>query len=470
VTEEQNPRNSLAEGPTSKDSTLPQTNPGGVSKDGSEGPGPDRLEKTLGKWRSERGRSNTPSTQPLFNTCIDYFKMRFDASYEDRPSFFEKLLKVLLVDPSFFHEGPGINGYMKKLDMGVGLSLWYGGTITKNNLGQSTTVLEMKGSACRDYEEHVFSDAQYKDEFAKREDVLRQAWIELIDACLDLGGHCTRIDLPTDDMSGTLTSDEIKDKITKREYTTFIRRLDVTDASDIPLEEGGNVEGDLVGIATTKMSKLSGYSATFGGRDTTQLCIYDKKAEQQMKGNFVSCKSWIRFEVRYYHKNAERELPRLYEALLASNESSHIAGALAATIQFKEPNEKDENHRHEAKGWGKWSAFLAGVQANEPFAALEPTLSIGTNAAWLVKEAAKVMVRIVSATGCSVDQLFKILVVEGVNRLDNKDLQAINQFRRAADKEPYRNLDDVQRAVLSLPMMGIDVPKKLMQLFYGHKS
>ena len=45
---------------------------------------------------------------------------------------------------------------MKKLDLGVGLSLWYGGSITKTSEGRLTTVLEMKGSACRDYEERLF--------------------------------------------------------------------------------------------------------------------------------------------------------------------------------------------------------------------------------------------------------------------------------------------------------------------------
>jgi hypothetical protein len=193
-----------------------------------------------------------------------------------------------------------------KLELGPGLSLWYGGTITKDCYGHATTVLEMKGEACRDFEERRFfqeENAEQKD----RDAIIRKGWLDLLVEARRMEGQCTRVDLPTDDLSGTITTDLIKAKVQNREYTTKMRRLEVTDETDMNLFNGASES--LPGYASVLDSKLRGYSATFGSRDSMQLCIYDKAAERTVRGFVVDVKSWIRFEVRYYHKNAEAEIP-----------------------------------------------------------------------------------------------------------------------------------------------------------------
>lgn len=452
--------------PKVDDRSLARPGDDAETKGGPEGNGPDRPELAEDGERSEaRGCSNTPQTE-RFNTCIDYLKFRFEVGYGEKPDFFADLLTTLKVDLEDASEGPGINGYMKKLDLGVGLSLWYGGSITKTSEGRLTTVLEMKGSACRDYEERLFVLDMLGDN-TKRKEALREGWIALLNLCLEMRGKCTRIDLPTDDLSGTITAEEIKEKVKKREYTTAMRRKETTDALDVPSAYVPKEGDELTGIATERDSKLSGYTATFGSRDHIQLCIYDKKAEQSLKGNFVSAKSWVRFETRFYHESAEAEIPYLLLALDKGEESEHIASCLAGSIEFKEPNGLDEHHRSEGKTWGKWAEFLKGVERFKPFASEEPVYSIETNARWLNKEAAKAMARVATALGVNVVELFSLIAYEGAKRLTKKDLLMVNQWRRRKGRAPLRSREEVVGLCSDLPGLDGEIPPEVSELLFG---
>ena len=417
------------------------------------------------------GSSNTPHRKPCFNTCIDYLKFRFDEGFDKDIAFFGKLLELLKVDVSSAHEEPGKNGYMKSKLLAIGTSIMYGGTITNTNDGQATTLLELKGSGCRDFEDRVYTVMVFQGTTRSRDDILREAWASLIKQCLIMDGHCTRVDLPTDDMSGTITAANISEKVKKREYTTLMRHLEITDANSLPEDDiAENLKAKLPGIPTVIDSKLSGYCAIFGGRQTSQLCIYDKKAEQNAKGIDVIPESWMRFEVRYYHQNAEDEIDLLLKALEASTEAEHIVGCLAAAIEFKEPKKISDDHRSRAETWSKWTAFLQGVRANDPFAKLEPTLTIESNVSWLVKEASKALCRVCATISKSPLEIIKILLVEGSGRLDKKDLQVINQRRRHLGNKEFVSVDEAMRHLFALPGMNINVSDELMELFYGKKS
>ena len=88
-----------------------------------------------------------------------------------------------------------------------------------------------------------------------------------------MDGDCKRVDLPTDDFSGNITVDELKQKVAHHFYSTDLRALEVTDQ-----------KAELKDVKTVKDSKLSGYSATFGTRKSLQLCVYDKLAERMSAG------------------------------------------------------------------------------------------------------------------------------------------------------------------------------------------
>jgi DNA relaxase NicK len=464
-----------------KTDTLLETNFDGDNtnanlKDGSEAERPERLEKALESPEGARGYSNTPHISPKFNTCIDYFKFRFDTSYEDNPGVFEKLFQILCVELDETQPTPGINGYTKKLDMGVGLSIWYGGTITKTTDGKETSVLEMKGSACRDFEDRTFSNRTIiNGEPIAFDDSCRMAWIDLIHEVIRIGGTCTRIDLPTDDLSGLMTPEEIKEKITNKQYTTRMRTIELTDSmgnesfsNDF---NGESVDGkSLAGIASVRDNKLSGFTATFGNRKCMQLCIYDKKAERKVRGVEIEEPYWVRFEVRYYHENAEAEIPFLLNALENNTVSQHIASCLATAIDFKEEATRDSHHASEKKQWSKWKEFLQGVEKNKPFSKNFHDYSIESNANWLKKEASKALVKVALSLGVNVSQVVLVLALEGANRFDNKDLQAVNQWRRAKDLPKYKSVKEMKDTIYKYAMTLDELPEEVVELFNEKKK
>lgn len=446
------------------------------TKDGSEAGRPDRLEDAGNSREALRGCSNTPHISPKFNTCIDYLKFRFDTSYENEPSFFDRLLEILCVEKGESAECPGINGYTKRLDFGVGLSLWYGGTITKTAEGKKTTVLEMKGSACRDFEDRVFSSSNIlSGEPISFEDSCKGAWIDLLHEIIRLGGTCTRVDLPTDDLSGLITPEDIKEKVTKKQYTTRMRTIELTDSMGAESFgddfNGQSIKGkSLAGIASVKDNKLSGFTATFGNRKCLQLCIYDKKAERKVRGFDVLEPSWMRFEVRYYHENAQAEIPFLLYALESNTVSEHIASCLATAIDFKEEATRDSHHASEKKRWSKWEAFLQGVEKNKPFSKNAHDYSIETNAKWLKKEASKCLAKVALSLGCDVYSVAILLLLDGIERLDNKDLQAVNQWRRAKNFPLYRSTKEMVQAVYKKSALLDELSEDSVQLLHGKKE
>lgn len=81
------------------------------------------------------GSSNTPHTKPNINTCGDYLKIRFNVGHEKNPSFFEKMFKELGFNPDEFGREGVYNNYLHHLQMGVGATLAFGGTMTPTAKG-----------------------------------------------------------------------------------------------------------------------------------------------------------------------------------------------------------------------------------------------------------------------------------------------------------------------------------------------
>lgn len=337
------------------------------------------------------GSSNTPHTKPKINTCIDYLKIRFNVGYEKNPSFFEKLFKELGFNPDEFGREGVYNNYLHHLQMGVGATLAFGGTMTLTAKGEETTLLELKGQACRRFEERrwLLDENNYEK---KWEDAITEYWCSLLELVkFEMEGICTRVDLPTDCLDGFIKTDDIRQKIKNREYTTTMRSLQLTDEGDAPeLTLKNGQSKSLMGVATIKDSALAGYTATFGTRKSVQLCIYDKAAEQWNQSGKPEHESWIRFEVRYYHSAADQEMIPLIQALQSGKIEKHILGCLATAIDFKEPNNKDESHRSEAKRWDKWDALLCGTPKGKAFAEIRGAYAIDKMMMmWLVREVSK---------------------------------------------------------------------------------
>ncbi len=388
---------------------------------------------------SKDGSCNTHPTAYQYSTCVDYLKFRFDLDLEKDMAPIYKLLKILGVTTEDAEVTKGMHGYTARVVLAPGISLWYGGSFTKNSNGQSTCVIELTGSGCREFEERYWSTKYMAGTLFSRPEVEEQAWLELLTECKALDGHCTRVDLPTDDFSGEITVAEIRSKVASRQYTSAMKRYEETVGDDV-----GESQDELEPYHSLQDSKRSGFSATFGGRQKVQLCIYDKKAERISKGLDPECESWIRFEVRYYHKNAEAIVEQLRYALEKHQANSFIVGCLTSLFEFKEANGFNAKNRNKAKTWSKWEKFVENATPIQGFSTAPRTLTIESAGSWLQRNAYACFGRVFFASKCDSREMATSLLLRFLDKCNKADLQVINQYRKLKGYPEYETVEEMR--------------------------
>ena len=417
--------------------------------------------------------SNTHPTS-YFNksVCIDYLKFRFAIDYKENGYLFDTIFNELFHIARNEIVTTKINSaYSYMSQLAVGIYVLYGSKRANTKDDKATCVLELKGSGCREFEDRYYNLHKDRD-LINKEAIVREGWIRLLEECLELRGKCTRIDIPTDDFSGLITADEIKKKIHNREYTTRMRRLELINSNneeDVEIEIIDDQE-KLIGMNSIVDSKLSGYSATFGDRKHLQLCIYDKYAEQTKRGFPCKAKSWIRYEVRYYHKNAESEIPLLLMALKRKEESKHIVSCLAGLFEFKEPNMLDAKNRSHAKVWSKWIKFIGDVGKQGAFAGSPSKTSIMTTIEWLLSACSIALAKVVIAVGAPMNETIGAILISGLKRMDNAALIQVNQQRRKLKLQEFKNVEKMVHSLLLSEDFPESFSPNISELFFVNKN
>ena len=391
--------------------------------------------------------SNTsPTAYYSKSVCIDYFKFRFDFSYDESREKFKTVIYDLLKANNYeIGSSDGYNFFDKKLAIAPGITLLYGGEKTSLKNGSSTSLLEMKGEGCREFENRYY---RYHPDFGliTKQSIIHEGWIALFKECQKLGGKCTRIDIPTDDFTGNITIDEIKEKIDKREYTTRMRAIrhiseDKDDGKKKPDKLNGKVE--------IRDSKISGYSVTFGNSTHVELCIYDKYAEQHKKGFRIGGSSWVRYEVRYFRENAELEFPLLLQALEEKKEVRHILGCLAGMFEFKEPHHFNKRNLYKAAVWSKWKQFIGDVEKRGYFSKTPDKNDIQSMISWLKFTCSGCMAKSLAATDTSIAEFIGALLIQGTRKWTKEDLQKINKARIDQKLPPFKSVLEAQQFVFN---------------------
>ena len=425
----------------------------------------DNLKSAVG------GKSNTPPTA-YFNksVCIDYLKFRFDIDYSKDSVEFRKLTHDLLHIERNEIQTNRINKFYTYLDhLAPGIDFLYGGSATKTKDEQKTSLLEMKGTGCREFEFRYYSN--HKDfGIRDREDIIREGWILLLEECQKLRGKCTRIDIPTDDFSGSITIDEIREKIDKKEFTTRMRRLESIKSNDEDDDEEDERPDNLKGISSVIDSKLTGYSATFGNHEHVQLCIYDKWTEQTKKGFPVKANTWIRYEVRYFHENADLELHRLLKALKAGKEAKHIVACLAGLFEFKEPHSFNNRNKYKAKVWSKWVEFIGDAGKEGSFAKVPSKSTIQTTIAWLISTVSTAFTKVLLTVDAPITEVVSALIVAGLKRVDQMTLQEVNQHRRLMEHKAYEEIQEMVDSILDNVEFQSSYSQEVSDLFFSRKE
>ena len=414
------------------------------------------------------GCSNTPSGKSLTNifTSIDYFSFRFDCSYEDDPEYFQNILKALTHDRDYldFAHTRGKNGYTDCIIIGPGISLYYGGDMTRNKDGFPTCYLELKGEGCREYEFIARSKDKNKD--------IDDYWHELFYLCMCLGGKCTRIDLPVDDCEGLIDIETIKEKIANKEYTTRLKKIEETVSyEDDDLDNLGN--NGLPDIVSTIESKHKGYSATLGNRSHIQLCIYNKKAEQNNKGQDVPYKTWVRYESRFYHENADDIFMKLYDALEEHNSSRFIIGCLAAIFQLKTDNRHDKINRSRNPIDPAYELLTSNKCEVSMFKSPVNTNELDDNAYWFIRSASKTLIKIIATLnkmGIKSAEVLTALVHQSMKKVDESDLITINQDLKKHNIEEFRSLNELKQFIHYNNTFADELHNPTLELIINKKS
>ena len=357
------------------------------------------------------------------NILIDYFKVGFDFTVSFKEGFYVEFLKLISKDVKDAERIPyAAFGYNEGYNVGENIFFFSGGDFTRNKAGEETSLFELKGSACREFEAYGGS------------------WLSLFELVFQYGGHCTRIDIAIDDQSGLITIDELKDKVMKHEYTTKTRNMILDE--NLP-EEVMNQEFDEPQIRT---SNNKGFTATFGGRSNSQLCIYNKKAEREAHGYIVTYSSWIRFECRYYHSTAQSAFLILFKVL----KEDFINGAidlypkaclsfLAHLIEFKESIKNYGcTNRYLESIWSKWDLFCEKIEECVPHCSAKLEQTLFDNYSWFYRTNKRILNRLFGSDPSRFKSFISYCMKEGFRegKVTLNDIQVINNFRKKEGFEP----------------------------------
>lgn len=340
------------------------------------------------------GVSNTPLTTPKNlsqNVCIDYLKIRLDSVFSPTSSEAKMLLEKLKVKSQDFDSDLCVANYRNTYVFDSNVVIATGGEFTKNELGQETTMIELKGQACREFE-------------ARGGD-----WIELFECFYSLNGSCKRIDVALDDFTGLINKNQLIKKINKREY--------VSNWKNDPIIE---------------YSAFGGFSITFGKHAEKTLCIYNKLSERKAKGIDVLADNWMRYESRFKGEKGQLAFNEVYIGLTQEKLDVVAKQLLKGLIEFKKSkNNEDENHLYRVANWSLWDKLCNVEDKIKIVNQYKVETSITKKINWLNRSASKNRIIMELSSPTKFNELDGYFVYTHIPKLKNREIASINYIRKA---------------------------------------
>lgn len=375
------------------------------------------------------GLSNTPLDNSFSienNVCIDYLKIRFNSLFSPLGKCWKKLIEALRCSPDVYDDDIKVTNYKKCYVFDANVFIYCGGDTTQNSEGEDTSILELKGQACREFEKRGGS------------------WIDLFDEIIKLKGICKRVDLALDDFSNTINlKGMLNNKIRKGLYTS-IRK------SDPVIQESSN----------------GGLSITFGKFADRTLCIYNKNAERKNKGFIIGDQNWVRYEARFKGDFGDEAFAHAYESLVNNELDITTKKLIKGMLEIKEGNYlKDEHNLMREKNWSDWDKLLdvnSRIKLKNQ-AKVEATISRKIN--WLNRSATKNRIICELLTKDEYSYIDGYFVFNHINKLKNRDIASLNYSLISLGKDPI-TLDDA-KDYLFKKYVGDSNPNELVVKILG---
>lgn len=410
------------------------------------------------------GVSNTPVTTYLktgIEASIDYFKVTLPIPFgkEEFRDYWDDILKALhLPFDCYVKMKRGGALYERGWIFNEDTFIFSGGDLTKNSMGQETAMIEMKGDACRRFEERAiyenWSDTGIND---RSKAFINNAWREFFEVLSKFLIHVTRFNVPVDDFGDIVPLSELKEKVAIGALTSPLRKHDRTYELDDDYVPSTIREGGL------------GWSFSLGGRSTQQLVIYDKKAETEKKYGKGSCllPSWVRYESRFYHNKADSLFPELLKSLQSEDPlafQKFAIGCLDTLISFKDKKLEGDN-AYKSPVWDKWQSLIDTGSVPQPLRIEKPLLTIKGNAEWLKKEVFRTFFRVSAAYIEDMTSIFRYALQDGIAKATQEDFAILNASRKERGLEPFKTIEEAQSAVFWKAGLSVLPSDPVLSLF-----
>ena len=240
---------------------------------------------------------------------------------------------VALFEPaSWTHLNRGAYGYCRAMKCGD-TKVFYNG---RPDMG---ALIEMSGSACREYEAISSS----------------LPWPRFLSLCAEFGFRASRIDVAFDDLQGLLSLDSIRACCDARLYTCRARTVET-----------------VISQSTTDREQESVTVYIGSKASDTRIRIYEKHADEDTN-------EFVRVELEVRRDAAQA----LFTCIESDGRIRAAVGILAGHLQFRDHGNHADRSRWPITSW--WSTFLGDV-CKAPLGIAPRCVDVDRNENWLVEQ------------------------------------------------------------------------------------
>lgn len=389
------------------------------------------------------GGSNTPQTTKYtsFNkyekrVLIDWLSVTFDWVMVDS-DFGRYVLDVNNVD--FLHlirilnggkevvsydKGKG-NGYQQSIAVGEHIRFFYGSETTRTSEGKYTVNLVITGQGCREFES--FNNG---------------SWEELFSFLLTKGiVNLNRLDIAIDDFDA--------EEIDIYDLYSYIRSGHYVS----PLAKFQIIESGRKLSSSEELSYSEGFTITLGSPGSTQLQIYDKRLERDVKNQQdLNTPLWYRYEMRFVKEKALHVM-KLYLLNVKNNDSKafmkYARELLFSMLDLKVVNDNKSNLSM-CETYHKWLDFLDAVEKIDLRVKHEINTSLEKTKVWYDRSIKSSNLDLFMSMG---ENDYLNFIYEGMiaayEKFDERKLARLNNKRKKSGLKPF-TWEDIKAHILML--------------------